>query len=264
MAKAVTDEQLQLRRRARRRLIGAIALVTVIAVVLPWVLDSEPQPTGPDVSVQIPSPNAGEFTTRVAPANQAAPARPAADAKAPPQAPPAPEGKGAPEAKPGAETTAGPAAKPVPERKPAASGTEASGPPETLEAEQMRSLTPPLPRSVASADKAGVAKAPPKAPEKAAAPKAREPDAKSAPAPTKAAGDKGFIVQVGALADPEKAKALQQQLAGKGLPTYTEAVETPKGTVTRVRVGPFPTREAAEQSRDRLKSLGHDGNVAPR
>lgn len=253
MAKAVTDEQLQLRRRARRRLIGAIALVTVIAVVLPWVLDSEPQPTGPDVSVQIPSPNAGEFTTKVAPAGPAAPARSTPESKPQSEAGPAPEGK--PAARPAPE------AKSVPERRAAGSGTDATAGPETLEAEQLRSLTPPLPRSVASADKGGTAKAPPKAPEKPAAPK---PDPKPAAAPAKAGGDKGFIVQVGALADPEKAKALQQQLAAKGLPTYTESVETPKGTVTRVRVGPFPTREAAEQSRDRLKSLGHDGNVAPR
>ena len=46
---------------------------------------------------------------------------------------------------------------------------------------------------------------------------------------------------VGALADAEKAKALQQQLAAKGMPSYVETVETPKGTVTRVRVGPFYT-----------------------
>ena len=36
------------------------------------------------------------------------------------------------------------------------------------------------------------------------------------------------------------------------------------GDVTRVRVGPFPSREAAEKERARLKSLGFEGNVTPR
>ena len=37
MAKSISDEEIQLRKRARRRLVGAIALVTVIAVFLPMV-----------------------------------------------------------------------------------------------------------------------------------------------------------------------------------------------------------------------------------
>jgi cell division protein FtsN len=34
--------------------------------------------------------------------------------------------------------------------------------------------------------------------------------------------------------------------------------------VTRVRVGPFNGRDAAEKERVRMKSLGFDGNVAPK
>jgi len=43
MARAISDEELQIKRRARRRLIGAIVLVIAIVVVLPMVLDSEPR-----------------------------------------------------------------------------------------------------------------------------------------------------------------------------------------------------------------------------
>ena len=44
MARAISDEELQLKKRARRRLVGAVVLVTAVAVILPMVLDSEPRP----------------------------------------------------------------------------------------------------------------------------------------------------------------------------------------------------------------------------
>src|SRR3990172_3479788 len=61
------EEALQLKRRARRRLVGAIALVTFVVIILPLILDKEPGPVGPPLSVQIPNQDAGGFTTRVAP-----------------------------------------------------------------------------------------------------------------------------------------------------------------------------------------------------
>jgi DedD protein len=67
MARTISDEELQLRRRARRRLIGAIVLVVAIVVVLPMVLDSEPRPSGQTVSVQIPSSDSGAFASKVVP-----------------------------------------------------------------------------------------------------------------------------------------------------------------------------------------------------
>src|SRR5687767_5231921 len=66
MARPISDEELQLKKRARRRLVGAIVLVTAVAVVLPMVLDSEPRPVGQNVDIQIPSPDAGEFKPRSA------------------------------------------------------------------------------------------------------------------------------------------------------------------------------------------------------
>jgi DedD protein len=72
------------------------------------------------------------------------------------------------------------------------------------------------------------------------------------------------VVQVAALADPGKAKQLEKQMAGTGLKTYTEVVNTQTGEVTRVRAGPFATREAAEKARTQLKKAGMDGTVLPR
>src|SRR3990167_3570304 len=67
MAKQLTDDELNLRRKARRRLIGAVALTLAVVVILPMVLDSEPKPTGRDIELRIPAPDkVGEFIPGVA------------------------------------------------------------------------------------------------------------------------------------------------------------------------------------------------------
>ena len=43
-----------LKKRARRRLVGAIFFVSVVAVVLPMVMDHEPRQTVQDVEIRIP------------------------------------------------------------------------------------------------------------------------------------------------------------------------------------------------------------------
>src|SRR5437867_7453896 len=51
----------ELKRRARRRLVGAIVLALAGAVILPLLLESEPKPFGDDVSIQIPPVDSGKF-----------------------------------------------------------------------------------------------------------------------------------------------------------------------------------------------------------
>lgn len=216
MAKAATDEQITLRRRARRRLIGAMALVTVIAVVLPWVLEREPRENPQDVSIQIPSPDSGSFNPSVG------------------------DGKAADKKKPEV-----PAAKPVPGEAPPAETSPGGDP---LKSAQDKLLAPPAPKTATPKDK------PAKMAEAAEARKKPEATAEG----------KQYAVQVTALADIDKAMAIQQELVGKGFKAYTELVKTASGDVTRVRVGPFPNRESAEKERARLKSLGFEGNVTPR
>jgi len=90
MAKQQTDDELNLRRKARRRLIGAVALTLAVVVILPMVLDSEPKITGKDIDLSIPdSDKAGEFVPRVAVSEMPAPAAGSAVAAIP--APPAPQ-----------------------------------------------------------------------------------------------------------------------------------------------------------------------------
>ncbi len=111
---AESEEALQLKRRARRRLVGAIALVTFVVIVLPLILDKEPGPAGPPLSVQIPSQEAGGLNTRIVPPAPAVPAAPCPEKKA--ETVPA-------KAEPPSTKTAPPA----PKAEPAAPKAEAAG-----------------------------------------------------------------------------------------------------------------------------------------
>lgn len=54
----ISEEELQLRKRARRRLIGAFVVVIAMVLILPAVLEDKPQPVARDVSIILPPPNA--------------------------------------------------------------------------------------------------------------------------------------------------------------------------------------------------------------
>jgi DedD protein len=55
MATAASIEASEIRRRGRRRLIGAIVLVILAVVFIPMILDSEPRPKTSEVSLEIPA-----------------------------------------------------------------------------------------------------------------------------------------------------------------------------------------------------------------
>ena len=59
-----------------------------------------------------------------------------------------------------------------------------------------------------------------------------------------------FVVQVGAFANPQAAIA---KLKSAKMPYTTEAMQ---GNLTRVRAGPFPSRDAADKALEQLKGLG--------
>ena len=48
------------------------------------------------------------------------------------------------------------------------------------------------------------------------------------------------------------------------MPSYTEASDSPQGPRTRVRAGPFATKEAAEKAQAKAKSIGVNGTVSPK
>ena len=47
-------DSLEIKKRARRRLVGAIALALLAAIVLPMMMDEEPHPSIEDIQVSIP------------------------------------------------------------------------------------------------------------------------------------------------------------------------------------------------------------------
>jgi DedD protein len=207
---ADNDAALDLRRRARRRLIGAIALVLALVIVPPWIMDLEPRPVTTDLRVEIPPQDANRLKP------------PAAVTKAPEAGPPA----------------AKPAAPPVAESNPGASPA-----PESPKAE--------APKPAQKADT--VARA---------APAAKDSDAKRAEAILNA---DQFVVQLGVFAERENAAKLEARLAKAGVKHYTESVAVAGKEQTRVRAGPYPTRDAAEQARAKLKGMGFGpGPVIPR
>ncbi len=55
MPPPIGDDELKLKQRARRRLIGAVALVLTLIVILPMLLDRAPKPIGGEMEVHIPT-----------------------------------------------------------------------------------------------------------------------------------------------------------------------------------------------------------------
>ncbi|HEX9180535.1 MAG TPA: SPOR domain-containing protein, partial [Burkholderiales bacterium] len=126
MPRSVSDEEIELRKRARRRLVGAIVLVTVAVMILPMVLDQEPTTVTQDIAITIPPKgDAGSFAPRAVtpparPPSAPKPAETPAESKAPAETgkstaePPKAEKPAAEPAPPARTAEAVPAAKPEP------------------------------------------------------------------------------------------------------------------------------------------------------
>jgi DedD protein len=192
MASPASPEASEIRRRGRQRLIGAIALVMLLVVFVPMILDSEPRPAREEPVATIP------------PKENAAPL-------------------------------------PAPAPAPAT-------------AEKLQAPAAEAPKPARTADTAVPAKPGPGAEPKPAPPKAEK---------AAAAKLEGFAVQVGAFRDEAKLKQAREKLAAAGIVHYTERLDAASGPLTRLRAGPFATREAAEGTLAALKRAALDGKVVP-
>jgi DedD protein len=81
------DAETGLKKRARRRLVGATALALLAVIVLPLVMDKEPRPVADDIQIRIPSQDAAAFTSRIVPAKPAATPLPTIEATVPATSP---------------------------------------------------------------------------------------------------------------------------------------------------------------------------------
>jgi DedD protein len=221
---ASDDAQTDLKKRARRRLVGAAALALLAVIVLPMIMDPEPKPAGEDIQVRIPSESGRNATARsielpAAPsvAEPSAPTPPSEPVAAVEPATPAPAPSPAPHAEP-------PATKPAPTRSEAAPAVKPAKPDE---AERVAAIL-----SGKSA---------------------------SAAAPVDDKGP-GFVVQVGAFSNEASASALSEKIRQAGFKAYTRKV----GSTTRVRVGPYDNRDEAESVAARMAGKGFKGVVMPR
>ncbi len=236
----------ELRRKARRRLVGAVVLALAAAVLLPLLLENEPKPLGDDVSIQIPPVDTGKFVNPLSPA-------------APPD--------GRLEGDKG--SVAGSQSGSAPTPPPAASEPPKTEPPKTEPPKTeapLPNVTPPGAKAPAPAAGVGPSETVTPRPNSVAPAAESKPDAKAASGaeaksnPVKATGP--FVVQVAAFSDRYGARSLVAKLKQGGFPGYTETVTTDKGTLHRVRVGPYPSREVADAARAKLKAAGFAGVVA--
>jgi DedD protein len=218
---AESEDVNTLKRRGRRRLVGAIALVLAAVIVLPMVFDPEPRGSAPPVNVRIPGEDDSAFVPKVTAKKALEKPKPSAQAgaKALEKAPEKAQEKVAE----------------APAEKAAPAAPEAVGekPAPKIEIVVKKSAVKPAP-------------APALVPERAKA-------------EAVLAGEQ-FIVPAGAYVDPG---SVIDKLKAAKIPFYTEPIATKAGTVTRVRAGPFASRDAADRVLQQLKDLGlKPGNVA--
>ncbi|WP_374369097.1 SPOR domain-containing protein [Piscinibacter sp.] len=235
-----TDDIAQARTRARRRLLGAAVLVMAGVIGFPLVFETQPRPVPVDIPIEIPRKDAAPTLTmppaRVVSGKASTPLV-ASPRDETPASPPA-EGP-----REGAAPASAPAEKPAPEPKKAV-------------AEPARTTPAPAPdaaRAKALLEGKAEAKAEPK-PKPAAKP-ASEPK----PEPAREGGR--FVVQAGAFADENAAREMRAKLERLGLKSYTQVVETSTGSRTRVRAGPYATRDEAERALAKVKAAGVGGVV---
>ena len=234
----------ELKRRARRRLIGAVVLALAAAVSIPLLLESEPKPLGDDVSIQIPPIDNGKFVNPLSSGKTA-------------------DVKGRPQVKAEAPASVAPAASAAPTpSEPNADGVTV--PKDGVTAAERRVLgqapmaNPPRMPAVASTD----ANSPPASAESASAS-----PAPVAPATQVASVEPGkagaFAIQLAAFADAKAANDLAAKLKAAGFAGYVEPLATDKGPMQRVRAGPYASRADADAALRKLKAAGFSGVVSP-
>ncbi|NYT57673.1 SPOR domain-containing protein [Alcaligenaceae bacterium] len=244
----------ELRGRARRRLIGALALVLAAVIVVPMLFDSSVPEEEISTPVVVPAivppttdnnvalaPTVPDSTNGNTPATepdtlaqdpsggmvqQPVPAQPepVPDEAAPAEPAPAEPEPAAPQPEPAKPT---PAPKPEPEPKPSKPATERTDD-----------------GSVAIALLEG------------RSPAAGKPGP-AASKPTPAAGN--YILQIAAYTNQEDADVRRDRLVSAGVTnTYVEKANSGGKPTYRLRVGPFPSQEAAQAAQARLRALGYD------
>jgi DedD protein len=238
------------RTRARRRLAGAVVLLLLGVVGFPWLFETQPRPLPMNTPIEVSGRSGVD-----APGPAAQP-RPLAVPVLPPDAGTEVAVKDSPAA-PAAESLVravvpaplsasvaapAPAPAPAPARAPVPASAAAR-----VAAQPASALAQAAPRPVLPAATKPAASPPP------------PPPTVASPAAPVAEGR--FVVQVGAYTEPTALREARAKVEKLGLKTYTQVVETESGKRTRVRLGPFATRDEASAAAAKVKQTGLPANI---
>lgn len=244
------DPTLPEKQRARRRLIGAIALVLAAVIILPMVLDSHPRPLAQDIAVDLPEPSREAQAAAAATREQAsaalsavapddAPASPATATATAQDRSSAAQGIATPQTTPStASSLAGAAPRQAPPRQMAANAPAGPATDASSRGVQGRGAAP-----AASAAKATTATT----------------ATTTATAAANSAGRPGsrFIVQLGVFDQDSAADAWVARLKALGVPAYKEAGRDERGaSKTFLRAGPFTDRQSAQAAVATVRGAG--------
>ena len=251
------DPALPEKRRARRRLIGATALVLAAIIGLPMIFDSEPKPFSDEIAIQIPA--------RDAPATrQSAPSLPPLELSPPtnrvvekPSAPIAPDAPIATLPEPKIDTPAPVVKNNVAEPVQAEKEVKKEVAPKEAAKENTKEIAKEKAKEK-SKDKADD-KSNNKVSNKTDS--AKQSESKN----TKSNRDLPirYVLQVAAVESKAKAEDMQEKLKKAGIKSYSQKISTNAGDRIRIRVGPFVNKEEAEKMRARLRKLGLNGSLQP-
>ena len=227
-----------IRKRARHRLMGSVVLVLGAVVGLPLLFDSQPRPVAIDTPIVIPDRN------QVAPLTAAvAPKTGSVKEPTPVQADPAPPETAA-VAKSAVANSAG-----LDPNEEVVSKTGKPEPKVDLKPEAKTEAKPE-----AKPESKPEVRADTKEADKAKALL----DGKEAP---KSEQSVRSVVQVGTYAEMAKAREVRAKLESAGFKTYTQEIDTKDGKRIRVRVGPFPSKEEAEKTAEKIRKLNLQTSV---
>ncbi len=228
----------ELRVRARRRLIGALVLVLTAVIFVPMLFDTPPEDelVSPIVLPEGIPPIPSEPQVALAPE------------------PPQPAGSGTIETTPAEPASA-----------PEQNAPQTSTPPQAAAPEPAKPAEPATKPEAPAESK-------PAAPKPAAPANERTDDGSVALAllegrtPAKPAATQpssgNFILQVAAYTTSADAQVRRDKLVAAGVTNaYVEDAIANGKTAYRLRVGPFPTREAAEAAQARLRQLGYNNGL---
>ncbi|HOY69944.1 MAG TPA: SPOR domain-containing protein [Methylotenera sp.] len=229
------DKALELKKRARRRLVGAIALVLLMIIILPMIIKDRAVPETPKEEILISMPNA---ETAVSGTEITQPSSSATIM---------------PESVPVANQTLEVPVNPLPEN--VATPVEAVVvKAETAKPEEVK----PIAQLSIDAKPTEVKQQEFK-PEEVKQAEVKPVNAKSAETNPSTKGD--FTIQIGVYSDPANVAQLQAKLKSAGFNSRTEKITTPKGEKIRLRLGKYSSRQEAADALTSLNSHGMTGMV---